>query len=181
MKKFEQLKRLYQSITQYADAYDFSDEMVSAVTADFDRLFELSWKTMKEYLHHDKMIREAKSGSPKDILKLAYTQGIIAEEKPWLEMLSDRNDDTHIYKHSAAILYMNRIITKYMDNIDAFIRDMSERIPAEEIPDYRIPEEFLAAWKESGTTMDDFVSQIKREKNLKTTDEVFSIWNKEQR
>ena len=42
--------------------YDFSDTMFSGLTADFDRLFELSWKTLKEYMQNDLMMLEAKTG-----------------------------------------------------------------------------------------------------------------------
>ena len=62
MKKFEQLKRLYRTITGYMDPYDFSDAMISGLIADFDRLFELSWKTLKEYMQNDLMMLEAKTG-----------------------------------------------------------------------------------------------------------------------
>ena len=60
MKKFEQLKRLYKTINGYLNPYDFSDEMISGLTADFDRLFELSWKTLKEYMQDSLMMQEAK-------------------------------------------------------------------------------------------------------------------------
>ena len=56
MKKFEQLKRLYRTITGYMDPYDFSDAMISGLIADFDRLFELPWKSLKEYMRNDLMM-----------------------------------------------------------------------------------------------------------------------------
>ncbi len=60
MKKFEQMKKLYKTISAYIDPYDYSDAVISGTTADFDRLFELSWKTLKEYLHGQLGISEAK-------------------------------------------------------------------------------------------------------------------------
>lgn len=42
MKKFEQLKRQYRSLSGYIDLTDLSDKNISATTADFDHLFELS-------------------------------------------------------------------------------------------------------------------------------------------
>ena len=69
MKKYEQLKRLYRTMNEYMEPYDFSDQMVSALTADFDRLFELSWKTLKEYMQNELMIPDAKTGSPREIIK----------------------------------------------------------------------------------------------------------------
>lgn len=47
MKKFEYMKRLYSTLRSYINPYDTSDVVVSGTTADFDRLFELSWKTLK--------------------------------------------------------------------------------------------------------------------------------------
>ena len=50
MKKFEQLKRQYAALSGYLDETDLSDKHVSAAASDFDRLFELAWKTLKTYL-----------------------------------------------------------------------------------------------------------------------------------
>lgn len=74
MKKFEQMKRQYASLRGYLDETDLSDKNISATTADFDRLFELAWKTMKVYLYEDLAIYEAKTASPREILKLAAAQ-----------------------------------------------------------------------------------------------------------
>ena len=176
MKKFEQLKRLYNSIINYSDPNDFSDKMVSAITADFDRLFELSWKTIKEYLYTEKMMREAKTGSPKQILKLAFQEGLISDEEAWLDMLRDRNDDTHHYKHSSAILYMSRINDYYMPYIHSFIDIMEQYIPNEDIPSDRIPTGFLTAWKASHMPMDEFALKIKTEQGFGSVDDVFINW-----
>ena len=114
MKKFEQMKRLHGTISRYIDPYNCSDAVISGTTADFDRLFELSWKTLKEYLHGQLGISEAKSGSPKIIIKIAYREGLVNDEKIWLEMLRYRNDDTHQYRKSDAMLYVSRIADRYL-------------------------------------------------------------------
>ena len=50
MKKFEQAKKLYNTmITGYAVHSD-DNVFISGLTSDFDRLFELCWKVLKEYL-----------------------------------------------------------------------------------------------------------------------------------
>ena len=53
MKKFEQMKRLHSTIVSYIDQYNVEDVAISGTTADFDRLFELSWKTLKEYMQRE--------------------------------------------------------------------------------------------------------------------------------
>jgi len=148
MKKFEQLKRLYRTITGYMDPYDFSDAMISGLTADFDRLFELSWKSLKEYMRNDLMMLDAKTGSPREIIKLAYRENLIDDEELWLGILKDRNDDAHHYKNSAAILYMGRIMDLYMDVIKKLIERLAELIPAEILPDSRVPGSFAYKYRQ---------------------------------
>lgn len=83
MKKFEQFKSAYESIVRNNKIGDFSEVYVSAITSDFDRLFELAWKTMKEYMYKNLGMQAAKTGSPKEILSLAHNQGII---KGWCRL-----------------------------------------------------------------------------------------------
>ncbi|MCR5097870.1 MAG: nucleotidyltransferase substrate binding protein [Lachnospiraceae bacterium] len=177
MKKFEQAKRLLNSLDNYRDPDDFSDEMISAVTADFDRLFELTWKFIKEYMQHTLMIKTAVTGSPRDILKIAYKERLIDDEDGWIELLKDRNDDTHHYNHGAAVLYVSRINDRYIDKIRKCLDDFKELIPEEMLPDNRLPESFFDSWKESGMTMDDFIEKIRIEKGYATKREVIDNWD----
>lgn len=114
MKKFEQMKRQYTSLIRYLDVTDLSDKNISATTADFDRLFELSWKTLKTYLYEELAIYEAKTGSPREILKLAAAQELLSDDAVWSAMLKDRNDDSHIYPKADAIVYISKITALYL-------------------------------------------------------------------
>lgn len=178
MKKFEQLKRLYKTMTGYMKPYDFSDEMLSGLTADFDRLFELSWKTLKEYMQNDLMMLDAKTGSPREIIKLAYRENLIDDEELWINMLKDRNDDAHHYKNSAAVLYMGRIIDRYMNVIKKLIDVLSEFIPAEALPDFKVPESFVNAVKKSGMSLDSFVQKVKNENSFGRDEDIFLYWDR---
>ncbi len=176
MKKFEQAKQLLESLDDYRNPVDFSDEMISAVTADFDRLFELTWKFMKEYMQHSMMIKAAVTRSPKDILKLAYKENLITNEDEWLDILKDRNDDAHLYNYGAAILYVSRINDRYIEIIRRCIADFSELIPEEELPNSRVKASFFEEWEKSGLSMDDFVENIRLEKGYSTKREVIDNW-----
>ena len=143
MRKFEQLKRLYTTICNNNEINNFSEIYVAAITADFDRLFELSWKTMKEYMFKELGMLDAKTGSPREVLGLAYNQGIIKQSDKWFYMLKDRNDDSHIYKKSAAILYKSKIESEYMPVIKELIDYLEELIPHEELESADISDELL--------------------------------------
>ena len=48
-------------------------------------------------------LRWGQTGSPKQILKLAYSAGMIQDEEKWLAMLVSRNDVTHSYNEEVAL------------------------------------------------------------------------------
>ncbi|MBR1743911.1 MAG: HI0074 family nucleotidyltransferase substrate-binding subunit [Lachnospiraceae bacterium] len=176
MRKFEQMKSLFNTMSRVYKKSSDSEMYVSGLTADFDRLFELGWKTVKEYLKSEGF-SSAKSGSPKQILKLAYQQELIKNEEIWLEMLDDRNDDTHLYNESAARSYAARIERDYLPVIDAFITDLKAVIPDDEDCLVKVPESFLEARKISGLLYDEFLRKVKQENGFISDTEVFTGWD----
>ena len=78
---------------------------------------------LKELLRYEgKSI--ANSGSPREILKAAYSVYDFIDEDIWLDMLKSRNDMTHIYDGEAAKRLVDMILGKY---IPAF-KIMAEKI-----------------------------------------------------
>ena len=177
MKKFEEVKKLYRTMSkEYAEHSD-SFSFISGITSDFDRLFELCWKTLKEYMLKEKFIMAARTGSPKDILKLAYQQEIINDEEVWLKMLADRNDDTHHYNESVARSYVARIEREYFDQIGDFIEDLSKLIPEEKGVLISVPGSFLEAVRQSGMYYDEFLRKVKQENSCPSDLELFQQWD----
>ena len=142
MRRFEQLKAQYNAIMRNNTQYDYSELCVSAITSDFDRIFELAWKTLKEYLWKELGVAGAKSGSPREILGLAFQYCLINKEELWIAMLQDRNDDAHIYSKTQAILYKSRIEEQYLPVVGELIDELAEQIPnGEAISNVEIPKE----------------------------------------
>lgn len=103
---------------------DLNNEfIISGIIVKFFLQFELSWKVLKELLRYEgKSI--ANSGSPREIIKAAYTIYNYLDEEIWLEMLRARNDMTHIYNGEAAKQMVSLILKRY---IPAFVV-MEEKI-----------------------------------------------------
>ncbi len=79
----------------------------------FHLTFELAWKALREVLLiHG--VNEAKTGSPREILKAGYKFYFISDEELWLEMLKRRNEAIHIYDANIAAELVNLIFDKYM-------------------------------------------------------------------
>ena len=113
MKKYENFKSNLH-ILENAGKEDLSNEFIkSGIIDKFSIQFELAWKSMKDFLKYEG-VSEAKTGSPRDIIKAAYKYyGFIDEEK-WLGMLSDRNDTAHIYDGGAADRLVGKILNSYI-------------------------------------------------------------------
>ena len=97
MKKIENYRKCL-DVLEKAEFDRASDEEIyrMGVAWQFDRTFELSWKALQAVMRlHG--VSGAESGSPRDMLKLGYSNGFISDSEIWLLMLNKRNDSIHIY------------------------------------------------------------------------------------
>lgn len=84
----------------------------------FEICFDQVCKAMKEILQ-EHGYGEGQTGSPKQILKLAYSAGMIQDEVKWLAMLVSRNDVAHSYDEEIALALVRRVKEEYIDLLDA--------------------------------------------------------------
>ena len=85
-----------------------SDVIRDGVIQRFEFTYELAWKTAKEYLEDIGIVDKT---SPKAVIKEAFAQKLIIDEKSWLLMLNDRNLTSHVYKEEMAEEIAERIIS----------------------------------------------------------------------
>ena len=72
-----------------------SDIVIDGTLHRFEFTFELAWKTMKDYLEYIGIIQGI--GSPREIIKTAYENGIIEDGDNWIKMMLARNSLSHLY------------------------------------------------------------------------------------
>lgn len=75
----------------------------------FEMVIELYWETFKHLLE----VQKVEVAFPKQALQKAYQAKWIDEEKPWIDMLTDRNETSHIYDEQRAQKIYERIRTYY--------------------------------------------------------------------
>ncbi|CVI66585.1 Nucleotidyltransferase substrate binding protein like protein [Clostridiales bacterium CHKCI001] len=68
---------------------------------------------LKELLKYEGR-KEANTGSPREIIKAAYTIYDFIDEDVWISMLKSRNDMTHIYNGEAARELVKDILNVYI-------------------------------------------------------------------
>lgn len=112
--------RVVQKITEPYDVLTLTGSV-----ALFKICFEQAWKAMKEILS-DQGFSESTTGSPKQILKLAYSTGMIYDEETWLAMLASRNDATHSYNEEVALSLIRAIKADYITLLDTLETELRE-------------------------------------------------------
>ncbi|MCQ2513983.1 MAG: nucleotidyltransferase substrate binding protein [Ruminococcus sp.] len=108
MKKFDNYYKALDNLKQienYTEPYDTVTE--TGLVALFEICFEQSWKAMKEVLEYHGY-DDSKTGSPRMIIKLAFSAGMIKDEETWLSALSSRNDVPHSYNEEIALGIIRR-------------------------------------------------------------------------
>lgn len=91
----------------------------------FDLVFELSWKTLRDYMTAQ---GESESlGFTRDILATAVAHQLISDGGYlWLDMLADRNSSTHEYDHQDAIEVFKKIRDIYLPEINKLYAKLDE-------------------------------------------------------
>ena len=68
----------------------------TGIIGQFNLTFELAWKALQEIMRlHG--VEGSSTGSPREILQLAYKIGFVNDSEIWLLMLKKRNTSVHIY------------------------------------------------------------------------------------
>lgn len=126
MKKLDHY-RANLEVLSTAGQQDLENEFVIGGIIDkFMIQFELGWKVLKELLQYEGR-SEARSGSPREILKVAFQVYDFVDEDVWIAMLRDRNNMSHIYDGNAARRLALTIIDTYIPAFQRMEREIVKR------------------------------------------------------
>lgn len=124
MKKFDNFSRALdnlQDIYRYEEPYE--NVVLTGLVALYEICFEQAWKAMKELLEYNGY-KESAIGSPRQILKTAYSAGMIHDEQLWMDALASRNNVAHAYNKDVALDIVNAVKERYYEMFSRLKRDM---------------------------------------------------------
>lgn len=99
--RFSNLKKAFDGLSQ-ALAIDNPDIVQRAgIIQFFEMSFELSWKTIKDYLEYNGFEEQ---NSPRTVLKTAFQANIIIDGHNWIKCLESRNLMSNIYDEETSNL-----------------------------------------------------------------------------
>lgn len=88
----------------------------------FEFVFELVWKTLKDYAEDKGRFDGA---SPKDAFRVAADLGFIDDPLIWFDFLKSRNEATHLYDEQKANNVFSQI-PKFIDAVENLIAKISD-------------------------------------------------------
>lgn len=115
--RFDNLQSAYQRLrhaVQVNAQTPDNDLIRMALIKTFEMTFELSWKTMKDYLKYNGIDIKL----PREVIKQAFANDIISDGQLWIDMLEDRNLMAHAYDEARALEAVNRICRRYMTGLE---------------------------------------------------------------
>ena len=131
MQKYENFCRSLNNLLEI-ERYNapYSTVELTGIVALYEICFEQAWKAMKETLDFCGF-PESKTGSPKQILKTAYSADMISDEALWLSALAARNNAVHAYNEAIAQQIAQDAKQKYLPMFLALKAKLEETHKAE--------------------------------------------------
>lgn len=115
-------KKAYGQLTEFIEKPELNKFEVQGLIQCFEYTFELSWKTLKDYLEFEGY--DVKT--PRETLKKAFQTGMIEDGNVWLDALEKRNIMSHTYNENTTKQTEQLIKTKYYFIIQKLVTNFSK-------------------------------------------------------
>jgi nucleotidyltransferase substrate binding protein (TIGR01987 family) len=125
--RFDNLQRAYRrlrSMLELAAQDPDSDVIRMAVIKAYEFTFELSWKTLKDYLSYNGIDARL----PREAIKQAFATGLLIDGQLWIDMLEERNLMAHTYDDARAKAAVTQIQTRYLAGLDQLHSLLSSKL-----------------------------------------------------
>ena len=124
--RFDNLQRAYGRLHQAVEAnagQPDNDLIQMALIKAFEMTFELSWKTVKDFLTYNGVDVKL----PREVIKQAFANDIIIDGQVWIDMLENRNQIAHTYDEGRARETVQQICRSYLPAIEQLYRSLLEK------------------------------------------------------
>ncbi|WP_346243621.1 nucleotidyltransferase substrate binding protein [Shouchella clausii] len=119
--RFQNFKRAYLRLKEAVDRYEqLSDLEKEGMIQRFEYTFELSWKTLKDYLESEGV----EVRFPREVIKTAYQYELIDHGEVWMNMLESRNILSHTYNEKSFQEAVGKVVHSYFQEISSLYQEM---------------------------------------------------------
>ena len=101
-----------------------TDIVIDGILHRFEFTFELAWKNMKDYLEYQGIANGI--GSPREIIKEAFSIGLIDDGEIWIKMMLARNTLSHLYDEETSRQIYEEIKNVYVKAIKKLLETLNK-------------------------------------------------------
>lgn len=127
VQRFKNLEKSVQNLEDTRDCIKregINKIYTMALIQAYEIVFELSWKTLKDYLEYNGITTD----TPRETIKEAFAKNIISDGQVWIEMMEARNKTSHTYKEEFATELCNDILNTYIPKINILTEFLKGKI-----------------------------------------------------
>ena len=107
--RFQNLDKAFTFLAGALQIENPSELEQAGIIQAYEFTFELSWKTLKDFLEYNKI----EAVFPRDVIKESFKNGLIDDGDIWMDMLDKRNLIAHTYNDDNARTAILLIRNKY--------------------------------------------------------------------
>lgn len=122
--RFENLNKAYKQLGNNLSISQPNDAEKQGIIKSFEYTFELSWKTLKDYIESEGIV----VNSPRAVIKQAFQLQIVTDGDTWIDMLDQRNLMAHTYDEQRAEKALNLIRDHYNAAIQQLINFLNSKL-----------------------------------------------------
>lgn len=107
--RFQNFEKSFLVLERTVQIPELSEAERGGLIQFFEIAFELSWKTLKDYLESQGFSLH----TPKEVLKQAYQVDLLKDGHAWMDALDNRNLTVHTYDEATSLKMERLIRDKY--------------------------------------------------------------------
>ncbi|MDE3055099.1 MAG: nucleotidyltransferase substrate binding protein [Verrucomicrobiota bacterium] len=124
--RFQNLERAFIFLQEGLRKESLDPYQEAGIIQSFEFTFELSWKTLKDFLESKGM----PVSFARDVIKEAFATGLIQDGHLWIDMLEKRNLLSHTYNRAQATQAVNLIRERYLPGLEQVYLELKQRCSA---------------------------------------------------
>lgn len=107
--RFQNFEKAFLFLKKATELEEYDELQGAGLVQSFEFTFELSWKTLKDYLQQQGL----EVPFPRDVIKQSFAAQLIQDGAHWIQMLDKRNELTHTYNEEQAKRAIQLIRNQY--------------------------------------------------------------------
>ncbi|MBS0629476.1 MAG: nucleotidyltransferase substrate binding protein [Verrucomicrobia bacterium] len=118
--RFQNFEKAFLFLKKATELGAYDELQGAGLVQSFEFTFELSWKTLKDYLQQQGLEVQF----PRDVIKQSFATQLIEDGAHWIQMLDKRNELTHTYNQEQAQRAIKLIKEQYFPLLEQVYRTL---------------------------------------------------------